>query len=193
MAEETEEKHLKKTYIRKIVLIFFVFFIFVVSGFFLIQNILRKKPPFKPSQPIKESVKIEPPPPTVENTEKALLRRATLVFPNITSSTIITVKQIPKNLLTFLKNTKNENFKIVHYENGKTGYLLDFEVDLPLADVYRTYVFYLENETRWQILYRERANLFAFIEAENENYKIRISQKYLNQDQTLIEIKVISK
>jgi hypothetical protein len=184
---------------RKKLIVFIISVIVILFGFLVYENrnyirelvfFFRKKPQEN------ESVKIEPPPPTVENTEKALLKKAILVFPNITSSAIITIKQVPKSLLPFLKVLKNENFKMVYYENSKTGYLLDFEVDLPLTDVYQNYVSYLENlenETRWQILYRQRANLFAFIEAENENFKIRISQKYLNPDQTLIEIKVISK
>uniref|UniRef100_A0A7V3JAD9 Uncharacterized protein n=1 Tax=candidate division CPR3 bacterium TaxID=2268181 RepID=A0A7V3JAD9_UNCC3 len=87
MAEEIEEKQPRKTNIKKVALISIALFIFIVSGFFLTQNILRKELPLKPSQPTDERIKIEPPPPpTVENTEEALLRKATLVFPNITSS-----------------------------------------------------------------------------------------------------------
>lgn len=162
----------------------------LVISFFYIRNKSNGPEPL-PSPSVSAAVT-----PSLEVARGVLLAKAQIKFPNISSSSLLSVDKLPEDLKMFLFNDATAvSVKNLQYENKSKGYQIDYILNTPFRDTfYRfTSLAYPPDSAKWQIVYSREANLFAFIEIENKQYQARVNQTRDKNNQSLVSIQIISK
>lgn len=169
--------------------------VIVLISFIVFYN-LKIKAPKSNSIPTQIPLASVTSTPSLEVVRNTLLANAKIKFPNVTSSSVISINQLPKELSVFLlDNSTNVSLKTVKYANGAKGYQVEYITNLPWQDSNNKFVSlaYPLDRSSWRILSGSLAELFAFVEMENNHYQVRVDQTFNNNRDALISIQIISK
>ena len=132
--------------------------------------------------------------PTVEQVKSALLKDSTYIESNTASSKTIENKALPEDLRIFL-SADATNLLIRQAENseGKAVYTISFAVNVPIRTYHQQTLSSIQAEGEFNIIKASRTSVFAFIEAENTKYSLRISETQTSESTTDILIEAQTK
>lgn len=166
----------------------------VVLLFGLVISFLYvRRQPAQPSPSPSSSAEITP---TLEVVKSVLLGKALIKFPDTASSLAISINQLPKDLNVFLfDNSTNLSVKTVKYTDGAKGYQIEYTANLPWRDINNKFINLANPSGRssWSLVAGRLAELFGFVEMENNQYQVRVDQSFNNNQSTLVLIQIISK
>ena len=111
---------------------------------------------------------------SVSAVRTALLRQAKILFPAATSSVPVAPPDVPTELRALILplGTEPEAFAMM-YADGRTGYRIEFRIVAKLADLHVQWRALIESDG-WSFLNSSKGDGFAFIEAENARYQLRV-------------------
>ncbi len=113
-------------------------------------------------------------PASLSQEKDTTLKQVKLPFPSVASSSPVAPPDVPVALSSLILSgaTEPEAFALM-YTGGRTGYRIEFRIATDLAALQQTYRTAL-NGNGWTITNDTGNSPFAFIEAQNDNFRIRI-------------------
>lgn len=132
----------------------------MVSFFYVRNN--SKRPGYSSSPSVSAEII-----PSIEVVRSVLLAKAQIKFPNIISSSAISVSQLPKDLNTFLFNdAKDIKAKALYYDDKTKGYAIDYVLDTPWRDTHYRFLglAYPADSALWKQLSARQTSLFSVVE-----------------------------
>lgn len=111
---------------------------------------------------------------SVSAVRSALLRQAKLSFPATTTSIPVAPPDVPAELraLILLSGTEPEAFSIM-YIDGRTGYRIEFRIVADFVSLHAQLRALIEKGA-WTLLNSSRGDGFAFNEADDGRYQLRV-------------------
>ena len=122
-----------------------------------------------------------------------LLSKSDITFPPVQSNASIT--KVP-TVLEPLLFSGSENLEIFEtaYVTNKKGYVILFEANSALSDVFKHYKNLFNTQIGWGISSSLQADLYAVVDGEiDDQYSARVEQSLLGEQKTVVVIRVIKK
>ncbi len=139
--------------------------------------------------------------PNLEYSKNVALSQSTFNFSEIKYSSEIVKSELPQELQVFVLNDSiNQSFKKIEYSDSKNGYLIeyilntsDYKQEGNLSALYWLNKKYIDlaKVLHSGTTHTSRTNLFALLELENSNYRIRIEQSLDQNTKENIKIEMI--
>ena len=166
----------------------------LLVSFIIFYNLKNKLPKSNPIPTPLPSASITSTP-SLEVVRNTLLSHAKIEFPKVVSFSVISLKQLPKDLNVFLfDNSTNISVKTVRYMGGAKGYQIEYITNLPWRDINNKFLnLTMPSGSSWSLIAGRLAELFGFVEMDDNHYQVRVDQSFNNNQGVSISIQIISK
>lgn len=117
-------------------------------------------------------------------------------FPATRTSQVASLNGLPEELSIFVvPGATNTRLQSIVFDNGKIGFLLDFETSPSIVSLQKSFTSLLERQEGWEVLKTSRIAAYGFIDAQHVHYiaRVHIANPFPDEQKVNVTIEVMER